>query len=351
MFEPETRRDLTLQGSAMEKRSKRFTERTRKLHRLLNILRQLDNRERLTPDSLAQSFDTTKRNIFRDINDLSDAGFAIAFDKSIGTYTFVDTDFTLRDLDLTEDELLALLVGRQMTHGLGEHFEKAFASLLKKARKDTGVKTRGLAKRVEEVHQFWVDLDPMEGFDGIEKQYNGIIDAMDKKRELEIVYESMQKQDETKRQIAPYGMLFSKGMWYVVALCHLREEIRIFALDCIKGLSLTGRYYSIPTDFNLDSYLKPGWRMMRYGDPVEVVLRFSKEVARWIRRRKWHPEQVIEEKKDGSVLFKVRLQGTEEIKRWSYNWAPFCEIISPPELRRKAEEEVKGLAGLYLKKR
>lgn len=48
----------------------RLQDRTKKLHRLLTILRKIDNRERCTPQALAQEFGTTERNIFRDINDL-----------------------------------------------------------------------------------------------------------------------------------------------------------------------------------------------------------------------------------------------------------------------------------------
>lgn len=334
----------------MNQKSKRFPDRLRKIHRLLSILRMFDNRKRCTPETLAAKFNTTKRNIFRDINDLNSAGFAIVFNKEQNTYTFVDPDFTLRDLDLSDNELMALLLGKQISHSIGRPFENAFASLLKKAHKDTGTTTKVRLKRLEEKQNFWVDIDPMEGFENIERQHNTIMEAMDKNQEVEIIYQGMHERKETKRRIAPYGLFFHSGMWYVLAHCNLRNEIRSFALDCIKGFKLTSNFYVIPHDFNMDDHFRKGWHIMRYGEPVEVVLRFSKDIARWIKRRKWHPTQAIEEQKDGSILFKVKLEGTTEIKWWTYHWAPNCEIISPPELRKEAAEEIRKLGRVYGKR-
>lgn len=331
----------------MNPKSKRFPDRMRKLHRLMSILRMLDNRQRCTPETLAEKFGTTPRNIFRDMNEIDSSGFPIVFDKQSNTYAFADPDFTLRDLDLNNNELMALLLGKQLGHNLGKPIENAFNSILKKAYKDTGIKTKGRLKRLENKQWFWVDVEPMEGFEDIEKQYNAIIKAIDEKIEIEIDYEGMYEQKETKRQIAPYGLFFHSGMWYALAYCNLRNEIRSFALDCIKGFKLTYKPYTIPDDFNMDDYFKKGWHIIRYGEPVEVILKFAKQVARWIKRRKWHPTQVTEEKKDGSLIFKVKLEGTEEIKRWAYQWLPHCEILSPPELRKEAAEDVRKLGRVY----
>ncbi len=252
----------------MTARSKRFDDKSKKLHRLLSILRRLDKREKCTPLTLSERYDTTERTIFRDINDLNSSGFSIVFDKESGIYRFTDADFTLQDMDLSDNELMALLLGKQLAHGLGKPFEDAFRSLLKKAKKDTGLKTREKAKRLAEEQRFWVDIDPLEGFEKIEPQFKAVNEAMDRKVEIEIVYKAMGNEKETKRPVAPYGLIFSYGLWYVLGHCGLRNDIRVFALDCIKDFRLTDRHYSIPKDFKLDEYFEPGWDMVRYGEPV-----------------------------------------------------------------------------------
>ncbi|MBI5875784.1 MAG: transcriptional regulator [Deltaproteobacteria bacterium] len=331
----------------MKPRSKRFDDRAKKLHRLLSILRMLDSRARCTPKTLAEKFDTSDRTIQRDISDLNSANFSIVFVKEENTYRFTDPDYTLRDLDLNKDELGFLLIGRQFAHNLGKPFEKACQSLLRKARKDTGIKTSERIKGIEEKSHFWVDMDQMEEFEKVEKQYNAINEAMDRKQEIEILYKAMKNQEETRRRYAPYGLFFHEGLWYVIGYCRLRDEIRIFALDCIKEIRVTNEPYTIPDDFDINEYFKPGWRMRRYGAPVEVVLKFSERYARWIKRRKWHPTQVIEEQKNDSIIFKVRVEGTVELKWWIYHWIPHVEVLSPPELKQEMIEEMKAMLEVH----
>ncbi|MBI5237048.1 MAG: WYL domain-containing transcriptional regulator [Deltaproteobacteria bacterium] len=333
----------------MKARSKRFEDKSKKLHRLLSILRILDTRARCSPATLSKKFGATERSIYRDINDLNSSGFSIVFDRDAGagTYRFTDADFTLRDLDLNDNELMALLLGKQATHGLGKPFEDGFRSILKKARTDTGSKTREKAKRLAEEQRFWIDIDPLEGFEKIEPRFKAVNDAMDRKVEIEIVYKAMKDQKETRRTVAPYGLIFSYGLWYVLGHCNLRDEIRVFALDCIKDIGLTDRSYAIPAGFKLAEYFGPGRDMVRYGEPVEVALEFGDKYARWIKRRKWHPMQKIEERPDGSIIFRVTVRGTRELKWWIYHWIPFCKVLSPPELRKEMMGEMREMMKVY----
>ncbi len=327
--------------------SKRAEEKTKHLHRLLSILRSLDNRERINPGSLATKFNTSTRTIQRDIQVLNSSGFAIVFDKERNMYMFANPDYTLRDLNLTNDELMALIMGGQIARNLGAPFEKAFKTLLKKARRDTDYLTRERAKTLGKESRFLVHIDPLENFEKIEKQYRAIDEAMTKGLKLEITYHAMKSDEITTRLIAPYGLIFNYGLWYVIGYCYMRKTIRVFALDCIKKFRLTTKPYTVPQDFSMEKYFEPGWSMIRYGKPVEVVLEFSKEYARWIKRRKWHPTQRIEEKEDGSIIFSVTVEGTRELKWWTYHWIPYCKVIKPPELREEVKKEIKALARVY----
>lgn len=331
----------------MPPKSKRFADTTKKLHRLISILRMLDSRKRCTPQSLSGEFHTTERNIYRDINDLNASGFSIVYDRVSGTYRFTDTDFTLRDLDLNKDEIVALLMGRQLSSRLGKPFESTFLSIIGKVRKDTGQKTRGRLKTLTDESRFWIDISEAEGFDKIEKQYEMINKAIDARVAMEIVYSAMADEKLSRRMVDPYGLVFSHGLWYMVGHCNLRDEIRVFALDCIKKCYLTEKHYAIPVGFNVADYFKPGWQMVRYGEPVEVVIEFKSCYARWIKRRTWHPTQRIDEQPDGSLVFRVTLEGTCELKWWLYHWIPHCKVISPPELRDEMIGEMKEMLAVY----
>src|SRR3972149_7027100 len=137
---------------------------------------------------MADKFNVSKKSIERDISDLNSAGFSIVFVKEEKTFRFTDPDYTLRDFDLNKDEFAFLLISMQFAHNLGKPFENACQSLLRKAHKDTGIKTRERIKGIEEKPHFWVDMDQMEEFEKVEKQYNAINEAMNQKQEVEIFY-------------------------------------------------------------------------------------------------------------------------------------------------------------------
>jgi len=331
----------------MPPKSKRFDAKRKQLHRLLALLRKLDKRERVNAATLASEFNVSKRTALRDIKDLNESGFAVVFNEERRSYQFADPGYTLRGFDLNDNELMVLFLGSQMAHRLGKPLGDASLSLIRKAYKETGRKTEERAEKLREENRLWIDIELGEEFEEIEGQYNAISKAMDSKVELEITYVSMNSQEETRRVIAPYGLIVKYGLWYVIGYCKLRGEMRVFALDCIRSFRTTGRPYTIPADFRIEAHFEAGWSMIRYGEPVEVVLRFSKEYARWIKRRRWHPTQVIEEQADGSIIFRATVAGTMELKWWTYHWIPYCEILAPPELKREVMEEMKAMIKRY----
>lgn len=95
---------MSVEEGLMSMRSKKSEDTIKKIHRLLSILRKLDIRKPCTPASLAREYGTTTRNVYRDIADLNAVGFSITFERKAGTYRFTDPGYTLRDLNLNEDE-------------------------------------------------------------------------------------------------------------------------------------------------------------------------------------------------------------------------------------------------------
>ena len=59
----------------------------------------------------------------------------------------------------------------------------------------------------------------------------------------------------TKRKVAPYQVWFYDGSFYLIGLCNLADEIRIFAFDRIKMLHTTEETFDIPSDFDLNALM------------------------------------------------------------------------------------------------
>ena len=315
----------------------------KRINRMVNILSMIDRREHATPKGLAEHFGVHIRTIFRDFKALV-IDFPVYFDETSNTYRFTE-GYSFRKINLSPDEVRAILFSKAAVAKLGDGVVKAYDGLIKKISTETGCKTN---QRLQaQGSQYWFDIDPVEDYSAVQKQFDAVQKALDDKNSLEITYKSMYAQNVTKRIIDPYGLFCSKGVWYTLAYCRVKDDIREFALDCIQNMKPTDKHYVVPKTFSMDAYFKTGWHIIAYGKPVEIKLLFSSSVARWITRRKWHPSQKIEQKKDGSIVFKVAVSGTLEIKRWLYQWGPNCEVLAPLEFRKEVAADMKAMAKKY----
>ncbi len=126
------------------------------------------------------------------------------------------------------------------------------------------------------------------------------------------------------------------------------KKVRTFKIERIRWVELLSDHYTIPASFDPRKLLRSAWGIW-YTDeaPVEVRLRFSPRVARRVRETRWHPSERIEEKPDGSLIWEADVAEPQEMLPWIRGWGGDVEVLAPPDLRARLEEEVKKMAQLY----
>jgi len=78
--------------------------------------------------------------------------------------------------------------------------------------------------------------------------------AVDESRSVEINYFSMTREEFTTRKVDPYGLRPEGDLLWMVAYCHLREDMRVFRVDRIKEASLTHDSFERPQTFSLEEF-------------------------------------------------------------------------------------------------
>ncbi len=71
---------------------------------------------------------------------------------------------------------------------------------------------------------------------------------------VEINYYSMTREEFTTRRVDPYGLKPEGNLLWMVAYCHLREDMRVFRVDRIKEATLTPYAFEPPQAFSLEEY-------------------------------------------------------------------------------------------------
>ncbi len=124
--------------------------------------------------------------------------------------------------------------------------------------------------------------------------------------------------------------------------------LRTFKLERIQRAELTGASYIIPADFDPREKLADAWGIW-YTDeePVEVVLKFHPRVAQRVRETRWHRNEWIEERADGSLLWRAHVAEPQEMLPWIRGWGADVEVVEPPEMREALVRETRRMARVY----
>ena len=296
---------------------------------------------------LARELEFHWRTVYRDLEALQLAGFPIFTDRVDGKNLWSVLDSVRRNIPipLNLTELMALYFSRGLMTVLKDTvFYESLESFFQKIKATLPAETIQYLDRIEE--SFEVGSKPYKQYSQLRDSIDRISEATIHRKIIEIDYFTMSRKEKTRRKVAPYKIWFFDGAFYLVGNCGLREDIRIFALDRIKSLTLTDETFEMPEDFKVEDFMQTSFGVF-HGKPQNVRIRFAAEVAGYISEKIWHKTQKIQPQKDGSLIFEARVAGTDEIKFWLMTWGSKAEVLSPAALRDEMISEAEVMLQNY----
>jgi predicted DNA-binding transcriptional regulator YafY len=179
-----------------------------------------------------------------------------------------------------------------------------------------------------------------------------VAEAWVKQRMLRITYRSMLAEEATARVIEPYYIepAAPEHDSYVIAYCHVRKEVRTFKMARIERAELTEDAYIIPPDFDAAKFFGSSWRVIVGGAAKRVKLKtVDPEIMRIMEETLWHPSQVLETLKDGSMTMTLKVTPTVDFLAWILGWGEKIEVLEPKELRKRVMRTAKKMVKVYQK--
>ena len=146
------------------------------------------------------------------------------------------------------------------------------------------------------------------------------------------------RSDEPKpseRTIDPYRLVFGSGKWFVIGYCDRRDSVRVFRLDRILEISITGETFELPPDLELDGFIDGG-RVFSAADTVPVTVRYSPRIEAWIREK-----GPVRDAGDGGVLVDFEVADPAWIVRHVLQYGPDAELVEPEDLRELVVESLR----------
>jgi predicted DNA-binding transcriptional regulator YafY len=282
----------------------------------------------------AKVLEVNPRTVHRDLEFLRDSwGAPLEFSHRHNGYYYGSQDFAIPLLRMTEGELVALFLAERLMQQcrctpFGSQLATAFGKLTAALPDEISIDLNHLGAVYSFRHQAVNTGDA--------KRFGCLAKATLEGRQLELVYWTASRDETNRRVVDPYHLASIGGDWYLIAYCHLRESVRMFAPSRIRSLRETGERFERPADFRITEYLDAGFQTMRgTSPPRRVRLQFTTEAARYIRERTWHPTQRIRERKDGSLVLTMNVCHSLEIKRWVLYYGPGCRVLEPEQLQNE----------------
>lgn len=284
--------------------------------------------------TLGREIEVHPRTILRDIEYLRDQLHApIRFDSRKNGFYYYEPSYRLPFLQLTEGELVALFLSEQLLRqyrgtdygpDLARVFAKITAGLNEPITVDTQRLSEAISFRTPPVALFDVTI------------IKTLIDAIVRRRRLIIEYWTASSNLESRREIDPYHLTSCDGQYHLIAYCHKRREIRQFVPARIRWIEVTDTGFVIPESFRIEEYFTGAFGVFGNDDESRhrVRLRFTGFAVRYIRERRWHPSQTLEESPEGEeIVMTLDVSHFREVERFVLGWLPHCEVLEPPELR------------------
>lgn len=166
-------------------------------------------------------------------------------------------------------------------------------------------------------------------------------------RQLLLKYRKPGQKEGEDRVVDPYHLANINGEWFLFGYCHLRQDIRTFVPSRILSAAPTGKSFTPLKKFSLVRRLRDSFGVHSGADKFQVVIRFTDQVADYIREKKWHPSQQLRELENGGVELSLELSSLVEIQRWILGWGNNATVVAPPCLADTIRQIARDMVCLY----
>ncbi len=151
----------------------------------------------------------------------------------------------------------------------------------------------------------------------------------------------------TERAVSPQRLVHYRYNWYLDAWCHVRNDLRTFAVDAIRHARVEETAAREVADAELDRVLGAGFGIFAGARTETAVLRFTPSSARWVADEVWHSKQVGRIEANGSYVLELPYSREPELVMDLLRHGAGVEVLAPPSLRERVAGEHAAAARQY----
>ena len=250
-------------------------------------------------------------------------------------------------ITMTQFEMIGIAVAQQTARYLegtpmAESMESVFAKIAAALKRPDLVSN--LRRKIYDVNEGAMRFSKRDA-----ANIQELIDALLRDEQVAVKHERVEG-GGLEFRVDPYTLLFHRKGPYLVGRSHHeghKGEVRTFAFEGIRALRwCRGKSFEYPATYTPERQMRGAFGIVR-GEPVEIRVRFRKEVRRAVQRRQWHRSQRIGEVEGEWFEVTLACAASFEVQNWILSWGRNAEVVAPEGLRESVKREAEAMVGIY----
>lgn len=253
----------------------------------------------------------------------------IKYNKSQDGYYYINEDFSINDIPLSEEEIESLKFATKTLMQfkdvtIFQQFGLAIDKIFDK------INTNEISNNEEESI---VQFDKAFSHSGNEFLPK-ILEAIKENNIIEFYYTSFITNIEKKRSVKPLLLKEYRNRWYLISYDFDKKKIITYSLDRIKNLVVTNEIYLKPIQFSASDFFKYSTGITAGSGNIEkVIFETSIIASKYIESQPFHSSQKIVKKSSQFVSFEMKVLISEELIRDFLSYGKDIVVLAPETLR------------------
>lgn len=259
----------------------------------------------------------------------------IAYSKAHKGYYYEDENYTINDINLSDDDLDALYFAADtLTQFRDIPLFKAYRSAIDKVVSKLRVNRDPNDRTTDAFIQF-EDAPEVAGLEHLEP----LVDAIKSTSTIALDYGKFTDESIETHMLHPYLLKEYRNRWYLIAFHPEKAMFKTYALDRIHSLKTTNEPFKVQSDFNPDQFFKYSMGITQLDTaPVEVVLHCEALQAKYFQSRPLHKSQTMRFEDDGTAELRMKVIISFELISEILSYGASVKVMAPDELKSRVVE-------------
>lgn len=221
-----------------------------RIDRLLGMITLLQTKKFVSAEKIADKFNISKRTVYRDIKAICEQGIPVGVEPNKGY--FIVEGYFLPPVLFTNDEANALLLTESLVKGFADKsIRKQYSNALDKIKAGLKQADKEKLEAMQDAIRFQLPARMDNDF-----EYLSTLQAAITNKNIILIEYKNNKEELSRRELEPIGLIFYAFSWHLIAWCHHRKAYRDFKVTRIIHVTDTALPFKKDKHMVLAEYMK-----------------------------------------------------------------------------------------------